>query len=62
MTTRKNKYKFLLTLILVIIGGALEGYLVYKYLPWAIAGVVLIPGFIAFFGETLGSVGKEKEQ
>lgn len=54
-----KKHKTLITFILCIVGGIVEGILIYEFLPIAIALIVFLPGLIAFFGETMSNVGKE---
>ncbi len=48
--------------VLCIILGLAEGILIYIYLPVAIMFIALVPGFVAFFGEAIGNVGKDKNQ
>ncbi len=55
-----KKHKTLITFILCVVGGLLEGFLIYEFLPIAIALIVFLPGLIAFFGEAMNNVGKDK--
>lgn len=55
-----KKHKILIIFVLCVIGGLTEGILIYEYLPIAIALIVLLPGLVVFFGETINNIGKEK--
>ena len=55
--TRKDRISMVFLVLIVIIAGTTLGLIVYFFLEYILGLILIIPGFIAFFGEALKNGG-----
>ncbi len=58
MATTRKKDRIWLKVLLAILVAALETIIICKCFPLILVLIFIIPGFVTFFGEALGSAGK----